>query len=230
MNQQIIWQHFQNQSPEIFRQAEGRLQFLARELKRRRERGARVLNVGVGAGFFEELMSSFGMDVFSLDPDEETIKRLNLRPWMKGQARVGYLESIPFAGEAFDAVVVSDVLEHLSDELLRKALGEIHRVLGQGGIIMGTVPARENLNQQMTVCPHCGESFHRWGHQQSFDEERIRALLSEHFRVEAVQERFMPPRAHLSRKERGVFLLKQFLLRAGMTWPGSSLYFRAAKR
>ncbi len=230
MNQQIIWQHFQNEAPEIFQQAEGRIRFLARELKRRRKRGARVLNVGVGAGLFEELANQFGMDVFSLDPDEKTVARLNKQPWMKGQARAGRLESIPFPSEAFDAIVVSDVLEHLSDEVLQKALSEIHRALSQGGIIMGTVPAREKLNEQLTVCPHCGERFHRWGHQQSFDEERMTALLSSHFRVEVVKERFMPPRARLSRKERGVFLLKQFLLRAGMSWPGSSLYFYAAKR
>jgi SAM-dependent methyltransferase len=230
MNQQIIWQHFQNEAPEIFQQAEGRIRFLAHRLKRRRKCGDRVLNVGVGAGLFEQTANQFGMDVFSLDPNEETVARLNKQPWMKGQARAGYLESIPFTSEAFDAVVVSDVLEHLSDEVLQKALGEIHRVLSPGGIIMGTVPARENLKQQMCVCPHCGERFHRWGHQQSFDEERLRTLLSRHFRVEVVKERFMPPRARLSRKESVVFLLKQFLLRAGMSWPGSSLYFCAGKR
>jgi SAM-dependent methyltransferase len=230
MNQHTIWQYFQNEAPEIFQQAEGRIRFLARRLKRRTKKGARILNVGVGAGLFEELATQLGMDVHSLDPDEESVARLNKQPWMKGQAKAGRLESMPFPGEAFDAVVVSDVLEHLSDEVLEKALSEIHRVLSEGGAVMGTVPAKENLNERITVCPHCGEKFHRWGHLQSFDEERMRALLSKSFRVEVIKEKFFPPRLNLSWKERAVFLAKQSLLRAGMNWPGSSLYFSAVKR
>lgn len=230
MSQHRIWRYFQNEAPEIFQQGAGRINFLIRRLRRKTEAGARVLNVGVGDGSLEELAFQLGMDVYSLDIDEETVARLNERPQMKGQAKVGCLESIPFFDEAFDAVIVSEVLEHLPDEGLEKALSEIHRVLSRGGVIMGTVPARERLSEQLTVCPHCGERFHRWGHLQSFDQGRIRALLSKNFRVEVIEEKFLAPWPYLDWKGKIVCLVKNCFLRAGISWPGASLYFSASKR
>src|SRR5262249_25056415 len=164
------------EAPEAFSQSEARLKYIARRIKRRMKPTARVLNVGSGIGRFEQMAAEFGLDVFSLDPDEKSIARLRGRPGMKGKAKVGYLQSIPFDRGHFDVVVVSEVLEHLSDEALRQALAEIHRVLLPGGSIVGTVPARENLSEQLVICPQCGERFHRWGHVQSFDEKRLKDL------------------------------------------------------
>lgn len=233
MDQQRVWEHFQNEDTRVFRQADGRLRFLARQLGRRTKSGARVLNVGVGAGQFEGLALGLGMRVHSLDPDGRAVARLNERPAMKGRAKVGRLESVPFPDDFFDAVVASEVLEHLTDDSLDQALAEIHRVLSRGGVIMGTVPAREELSEQLTVCPHCGGRFHRWGHVQSFDEGRLRTLLARRFEVETVKERFLPALSGLGRKEKAVSLLNSFvkhsLLRAGVRWPGASLYFCAAK-
>ena len=230
MNQERIWQHFQNDAPEVFQQADGRIRFLVRQLTLRAKTGAAVLNVGVGNGLFEELAIRAGMNAYSLDPDAESIARLNSLPEMKAGARVGCLEAIPFAADAFAAVVVSEVLEHLSDDALGRALSEIHRVLVPGGIIIGTVPASENLSEQLTVCPCCGENFHRWGHLQSFDASRLRALLSEGFKVQVIQEKFLAPWAFLDWKGKTVCVVKNFFLSLGISWPGASLYFAANKR
>jgi SAM-dependent methyltransferase len=158
MNQERIWRYFQNDAPEVFQQADGRIRFLVRQLALKAKAGAAVLNVGVGNGLFEELAIRAGMNAHSLDPDAEAIARLNALPEMKAGGRVGRLEAIPFAADAFDAVVVSEVLEHLSDDAPGKALSEIHRVLAPHGLIIGTVPASENLSEQLTVCPCCGEN------------------------------------------------------------------------
>jgi SAM-dependent methyltransferase len=230
MSQHRVWQHFQNEAPEIFQQADGRIRFLVRQLQRTTRTGDKVLNVGVGNGLFEELAIQLGMDVYSLDPDGESIARLNEDLGMKGQAKVGRLESIPFDEESFSAVIVSEVLEHLSDDALEKALSEIHRVLFRGGLVMGTVPAREKLSEQLTVCPHCDEKFHRWGHLQSFDEGRIGALLSQYFKVEVIAEKFLSPWKHLDWKGKTACLVKNAFLRAGISWPGGSLYFSALKK
>jgi SAM-dependent methyltransferase len=230
MDQHKIWQYFQNEAPEAFQQADGRIRFLARRLKRRKKAGAKVLNVGTGNALFEELALQLGMDVYSLDPDEESIARLNNRPEMKGQAKVGYLESIPFDDETFDAIIVSEVLEHLSDDSLEQALSEIRRVLLRGGAIMGTVPANEKLIEQLAVCPHCGEKFHSKGHQQSFDEGRIRTVLSKTFKVEVVEEKFLAPWAYLDWKGKTICVIKNTFLRVGISWPGGSLYFCATKK
>lgn len=230
MNQQRIWHYFQNEAPEVFQQAEGRLEFLARRVRRRAGKGAKVLNVGVGGGLFEEFATRLGLEVYSLDPDAEAVARLGERLGAEGRAVAGGLESIPFPDDTFDAVVVSEVLEHLSDETLALALVEIRRVLTRGGVVAGTVPSKENLSEQLTVCPHCGERFHRWGHQQSFDEARMREMLSKLFEVETVEERFLAPWSRLDWKGKAVSLVKRSLLRAGVSWPGVSLYFSAAKK
>lgn len=230
MNQDKIWHFFQNESPEVFRNAEGRLKYLALQIKHRTKSRPKVLNVGIGGGQFEELAIKLRLDVYSLDPDRKAIARLEKRPEMEGRAQVGNLQSIPFAQETFDALVVSEVLEHLSDEALEKALGEIHRVLLHGGFIIGTVPARENLIEQLAVCPHCDEKFHRWGHLQSFDKTRMTALLSNYFQVDVIAEKYLDSWSQLNWKGKAISLLKRSLLAVGIRGSGNSLYFSAVKK
>ena len=40
-----------------------------------------------------------------------------------------------------------------------------------------TVPYKEDMRQNMVVCPKCGAKFHSWGHMQVFDEKRMREML-----------------------------------------------------
>jgi SAM-dependent methyltransferase len=230
MNQDNIWHFFQSESPEVFRNAEGRLKYLALQIKRRTKKSPKVLNIGIGGGLFEEEAIKLGLDVYSLDPDSDSIARLEKQREMQGRAKVGTLQSIPFAEEAFDAVVVSEVLEHLTDTALEKALSEIQRVLLHGGFIIGTVPARENLIEQLVVCPHCNEKFHRWGHLQRFDKARMTTLLSNYFQVEVVAEKYLDSWSQLNWKGKAVSLLKRSLLLIGIAGDGNSLYFYASKK
>ena len=52
-----------------------------------------------------------------------------------------------------------------------------------GGWFLGTLPFRENLADNQTACPCCGAVFHRWGHQQSFDNERVQGEFSPWFEI-----------------------------------------------
>jgi 2-polyprenyl-3-methyl-5-hydroxy-6-metoxy-1,4-benzoquinol methylase len=230
MDQDKIWNYFQNEAPEILNKAEGRLKFIADQVERRRGTKAKVLNVGVGSGLFEESAIKRGLDIYSLDPSEGAINRLGDQLGLQGKAQVGHLQLIPFDNEMFDAVVASEVLEHLSDEALETALSEIHRVLARGGLLIGTVPAREDLSEQFVVCPHCGEKFHRWGHLQSFDAARMRGLLSKRFQVEEIAERYFDAWSRLNWKGKALSVTKQALLRLGINGSGNSLYFAAVKR
>lgn len=40
-----------------------------------------------------------------------------------------------------------------------------------------TVPYKENLEESIVVCPKCNAKFHRWGHMQVFDEEKMDIIL-----------------------------------------------------
>jgi SAM-dependent methyltransferase len=184
-SQDRIWEFFQNDQPESFHASRPRLAYLAQKV---RETGP-VLNIGAGVGQFEAEAIARGIDIYSLDPSERTIEMLRQRLMLGEKAQVGHGQQIPFPSGLFGAVVVSEVLEHLSPAESARVVAEIGRVLKPDGLLAGTVPARERLEDQQTICPHCGRQFHPWGHQQSFDCEKIRALMLPGFQPLDIFER-----------------------------------------
>ncbi|WP_199248589.1 bifunctional 2-polyprenyl-6-hydroxyphenol methylase/3-demethylubiquinol 3-O-methyltransferase UbiG [[Phormidium] sp. ETS-05] len=229
MEKDKIWEYFQTESSDIFIKSKARYKFLADQIKQISQTTAKVLNVGVGNGLFENIVINYGMDVYSLDPSERAIESLNENRGMNGKAKAGYLQDIPFENRYFDFVVVSEVLEHLADDALSSSLIEIDRVLVSGGYLLGTVPARENLNDQLVVCPDCGHKFHRWGHVQSFDKNRLTDLLSQKFQIEKISEKIFVTWHTLNWKGKVVAALKLTLHQLGNRGAGNSFYFLAKK-
>lgn len=226
-DQQKIWDHFQSEGVESFSQSQGRLEFLVRRLRP----STRVLNIGVGNGLLEAMAARKGVDIWSLDPSDRAIANLRRVLNIGESAQVGFCQSMPFPDGHFDVVVMSEVLEHLDEEILRATLTEVRRVLRAGGRFIGTVPAREKLEDSLVICPHCGVQFHRWGHKQSFDVDRLSSVLSSHFALDSVHERFFIDweSAGTWRKFQG--LIKKFLSWRGIgTYGiGRNIYFSAQK-
>ena len=223
--QELIWDYFQNEAPESFEGSSARLRFIADRIRQ----PARVLNIGCGTGIFERLALSRGHDVHSLDPSDKSIQQLRSRLNLGEKAKTGYIQNIPFPDAAFDVVVVSEVLEHLTPEITRLGLADIRRVLKPGGRIIGTVPSREDLRQQAVVCPCCGKKFHRWGHEQSFDGPGMRALLSEFFIVTRMVERPFVPWRTLNSKGRTIATMKMVLWRLGSHGSNENIFFEATR-
>ncbi len=215
VGQEKIWEHFQNEGLESFSQSRGRQEFLARRLSP----ATRVLNIGVGNGVLESLALAKGVDIWSLDPSERSIDRLRQALGVGEKAQVGYSQAIPFADAHFDAVVMSEVLEHLDEAVLEATLDEVHRVLRAGGVFIGTVPARENLADSLVVCPDCGLQFHRWGHKSSFDIERLSAILATRFAVDEVFEQFF-----IDWESVGWWRKLQGLIKKFLSWRGIGTY------
>src|SRR4051812_40767700 len=230
MNQDKIWHHVQNDTPEAFAGAAGRLSFLLSRIRKSRHAGSKLLNVGIGDGQFERMALASEFEVYALDPDEDSIRRLNDSLRLNGRAKAGRLEQIPFESGLFDAVVVSEVLEHLSPEQAHTALAEIERVLAPNGRIFGTVPARENLRDLLIICPHCGEQFHRWGHQQSFERDSLSRLLTSRFDLIELKEKYLDSWAHLNLKGKVLSAARRTLTAIGVQGSGASFYFSARKR
>ncbi|MFV2068124.1 MAG: class I SAM-dependent methyltransferase [Pirellulales bacterium] len=180
-----IWHYYQTEAPETFRAARPRLDYLLRQIARHAIMdGPRVLNIGVGDGYFEKMALARGWTVHSLDPDRASLVQL---AQVGVHVQVGMIDAIPLADSAFDFVVASEVFEHLTDDQRRRGVVEIARLLVPGGRFLGTVPYHEDLDEGRVVCPHCGQTFHRWGHLHSFDLARIATELSEHFKVQQVR-------------------------------------------
>lgn len=225
MNQDVIWEYYQNEASESFSGSVARLTFLTKKIKPPK----RVLNIGVGSGTFEKIAIQLGLDVYSLDPSERSIESLRQLFAMGERAQVGYCQKIPFIDQFFDVVVVSEVIEHLSDEDTFNALSEIHRIMKPCGYIIGTVPARENLSDQLIVCPHCSKRFHRWGHMQTFDKKRIHDIISKYFKVEQILERPFVTWSTLNWKGKIQALIKMLLYYVGIHGSNENIVFIAKR-
>jgi SAM-dependent methyltransferase len=186
MDQEKIWDYFQNDDVSVFADAEPRQRTLARRLARHLARKAHVLNIGIGNGALEGLLQRQSFVVSALDPSRSAVERL-LNDGV--DARVGVAEDLPFKDQEFDAVVASEVLEHLDDEQFPRALAHIRRVLKPGAIFIGTVPFSERLVDGVTICPSCGHRYHRWGHQRSFTKAGLAEALQQCFVGERIEVR-----------------------------------------
>jgi SAM-dependent methyltransferase len=215
MNQDVIWDHFQNEGVDAFGRADPRLEYLVRRLAP----GEHALDIGVGSGLLETLAVRKGVEIWALDPSERAIDKLRARLGLGERAQVGYSQDLPFPNDRFDTVVMSEVLEHLDDDIRVKSLTEVCRVLKPGGRLIGTVPARERLAESEVVCPNCEHHFHRWGHQATFDKDSMAALLTGWFAIETVEERFFNEWESVGWGRRMTGLLKKLL-----SWRGLGTY------
>lgn len=226
-DQENIWDYFQNEGIDSFALSQGRLEFLVKRL----QPGTRALNIGVGNGALERMAVHKGVDIWCLDPNNRAIEAIQQRLPLGDKAQIGFSQAIPFPDEHFDVVIMSEVLEHLDEVVLEATLREVKRVLRPGGRFIGTVPARENLESSIVVCPHCGNRFHRWGHKRSFSEDTLTSVLNHYFLLESACERFFIEWESVGwwRKLQG--LIKKFLSWRGIGTYGicRNIYFSARK-
>lgn len=223
MNQDKIWDYFQNEGSESFEGSYGRLAYLLKNCKNKT-----VLNIGVGGGVLEKLAISYNIDIYSLDPNEKSIKKLQ-KLVGKNKAKVGYSQNMPFEDNFFDIVIMSEVLEHLNNNVISDTLEDVKRVLKIGGKFIGTVPYNENLNEQIVICPKCGEKFHKWGHIQSFTNERLKSLLSDMFTNTMVKQKMFITWNTLNWKGKISTSIGYCFYIMGIKKSGLNLYFEGIK-
>jgi 2-polyprenyl-3-methyl-5-hydroxy-6-metoxy-1,4-benzoquinol methylase len=97
--------------------------------------GARLLDVGSGAGAFLQWATAAGWDAVGIDPDPKAVQTVKERGL---QAYEGTVETIRGHVSAFDAVTLSHVLEHVHDP--RALLSGIRDLLKPGGLLWLDTP------------------------------------------------------------------------------------------
>jgi SAM-dependent methyltransferase len=108
-------------------------------IRRFENSAANVLEIGCGTGNVSSFLAQKGYHVTGCEFYKEAINEA----W-PGYDRVqGDAATLPFADDSFDIVGLFDVLEHFSDET--QILTEARRVLNKTGILVITVPARNEL-------------------------------------------------------------------------------------
>jgi SAM-dependent methyltransferase len=127
----------------------------------------RILDAGAGDGSRVKHLSE-RYDIVGVDIEPRA-----------GNVMKAELSNLPFKSATFGTAVMTEVLEHLLPEQQKSALSELHRVLDERGVLITTVPYKEPIERNIVECPHCGESFHRYGHWQTFDKSAMRTLMED---------------------------------------------------
>ncbi|MFC1541690.1 class I SAM-dependent methyltransferase [Candidatus Latescibacterota bacterium] len=144
----------------------------------------RVLDIGCGNGELSEILVRRGMNVVSTDLGFDSIRRasekingrLERRPPRDASIRFvqGDIYRLPYDDSSFDAVVASEILEHLDNP--QGAVSEVFRVLRPGGYFIVSTPYKELL--RYTLCIHCNEKTPVNAHLHSFDEKVLGDMLA----------------------------------------------------
>jgi SAM-dependent methyltransferase len=127
--------------------------------------GDRLLDIGCGFGRHSYEALRRGADVVSSDyslPElvevDDTVKAMDeygeLPVGVASSACNGDVTKLPFPDGAFDRIIASEILEHITDD--EAALNELVRVLRPGGTFAATVPA--TLPEQ--ICWKLTDQYH----------------------------------------------------------------------
>ena len=145
--------------------------------------GERLLDIGCGSGWFGDRCQRQGVAVWAMDIGFRGVAGAKVRFPQAASYQVGDLYFLPFAAASFDAVVLSEVVEHLED--IDSALAEARRVLRPGGRLLVSVPYRETIVDHL--CIHCNQLTPANAHLHCFDE----ATLAAYFHRQNLQIRKM---------------------------------------
>lgn len=99
--------------------------------------GTRVLDAGCGEGVLVDEYAG-RLAIEGIDPN-----------YGSDRVRTGSLTALPYADGAFERALCLDVLEHLAFDDQRKALAELHRVIGSGGELFVSLPNLAHLQSRV---------------------------------------------------------------------------------
>lgn len=158
--------------------------------------GKQWLDAGCGTGRLARRLAQRGALVRGVDAScsmIEVAQRQAERERVTGQVsfdRIETIENLPFAGDTFDGVLCSSVLEYVDDPVV--CLRELRRVLKADGLLIVSVPNRWSafrivLSVLFTVLPFVRKSrqwaYFRFSRHQYSRSEFQRILERQHFAV-----------------------------------------------
>jgi len=146
-----------------------------RWLKSHASQGSLLVNVGCGAGYFNQLALKEGFKVVGYEPDPDAYSVAIKQTHDDLELVCGDLFSIPITTRA-DIVVLHDVLEHIDAE--NAAIERIYELLVDDGILIISVPALDRL---------FGFHDEQLGHFRRYTKTSLRRALRARFIVEKIR-------------------------------------------
>ncbi|MBV9264896.1 MAG: class I SAM-dependent methyltransferase [Acidobacteriaceae bacterium] len=127
-----------------------------------------VLDIGARDGHFSKLLTQYFGRVVALDLEKPPFAFDGV------ETVAGDVTALKFRDNEFDCVFCAEVLEHVPN--LETACREIARVAAHE-VLIG-VPYRQDTRIGRTTCRQCGNVNPPWGHVNTFDERKLKALFA----------------------------------------------------
>lgn len=109
---------------------------------------SKILDIGCSNGTGMLDLEKNGYDMYGIDIADKAIDICNARKLKN--CKVNSVTSIDFQDKYFDAIISTDVLEHLDPSEIKPAISECKRILKQNGIgifVIATIPERSKVWQ-----------------------------------------------------------------------------------
>ena len=129
-----------------------RVDFIAEVLKNSLPPNGKILDVGCGNGVISRHLGKLGYNVLGIDVSEKTIetaRSLTTLPNVSFQTKSA--EELVASGERYDAVICSEVLEHLNDP--GALLDVLYQTLAENGKLIVTVPNGNGPRESFVTKP-----------------------------------------------------------------------------
>ncbi len=148
----------------------------------------KVLDFGCGTGHLIPHLLELGGEVYGADFSDKSIEVVNKR--FKGESSFKGAwnpDQNQISDVRYDAIIIVEVLEHLSDEYLQDTIKKVKSYLSDDGVLIVTVPNDENLAANESYCPCCDKVYHRWQHVRSWSSQSLKDfLMSQGLIIESV--------------------------------------------
>ena len=97
-------------------------------------RGAKVIDVGCGAGKMTRLLTEMGATVIGIDPGERQLVRARAASVIGNETFIeGVAEDLPFEDQSTDIALFFNSFHHIPEDSFQASILEAHRVLRPGG-------------------------------------------------------------------------------------------------
>jgi ubiquinone/menaquinone biosynthesis C-methylase UbiE len=103
---------------------------------RRKRKNLKILDVGCGGGRHVKLFAEQGFDVSGVDFSKEAItqaKKMLKRFNLSAELQQGDMTNLPYEDNLFDGIISFGVFYYIDSAGMKKAIGELHRVLKKNG-------------------------------------------------------------------------------------------------
>lgn len=135
---------------------------------------ASLMDSGSGNGIFVNYLvdNNYPLEkIVAVDRSETALEHV------KSEKQAADISDLPFDDGEFDCVTSLEVIEHLPHKVYEAALSELARVSSKYVIV--SVLYNEKLSLNATECPSCHTIYNADLHLRSFEEEKMKTLLSD---------------------------------------------------